>query len=69
MADIDVLQQLEQAQTASARRAGERLRTEEDAADLAQPWLGKNTAITQAFQSLGKLPAEMRPQVGQTANR
>ena len=32
-------------------------------------YLGKNTAITQAFQSLGKLPAEIRPQVGQTANK
>ena len=68
MADIDVLQQLEQAQT-QALAALTGITSEEGLLAWRNEYLGKNTAITQAFQSLGKLPAELRPQVGQTANK
>jgi phenylalanyl-tRNA synthetase alpha chain len=68
MAEIDVLQQLEEAQK-EALSALESIQSEEGLLAWRNTWLGKNTAITQAFQNLGKLAPEIRPQVGQTANR
>src|SRR5512133_805356 len=68
MAEIDVLQQLEQAQK-DALAALQSLGSEEDLLTWRNTWLGKNTAITQACQNLGRLAPEIRPQVGQTANR
>ena len=68
MAEIEVLQQLEEAQK-EALSALESIQSEEGLLAWRNTWLGKNTAITQAFQNLGKLPADLRPQVGQTANR
>ena len=68
MAEVNVLQELEQAQQEGLNSlAG--IASEEALLAWRNQYLGKNTAITQAFQSLGKLPAELRPQVGQAANQ
>ncbi len=68
MTEIDVLQQLEQAQQ-EGLTALAAVKSEDALLAWRNMYLGKNTAITQAFQSLGKLPADLRPQVGQAANR
>ena len=65
MTEIDVLQQLEQAQQAGLTALAQ-IDTEDALLAWRNQYLGKNTAITQAFQSLGKIPAELRPQVGQS---
>ncbi len=68
MTEPNVLQDLEAAQAAGLESL-KAAQTEEALLAWRNTWLGKNTAITQAFASLGKLPADLRPQVGQTANR
>ncbi|MBA4376549.1 MAG: phenylalanine--tRNA ligase subunit alpha [Anaerolinea sp.] len=68
MTEQNILQQLEDAQ-ASALESLKEVQSEEALLAWRNTFLGKNTTITQAFQSLGKLSAEMRPQVGQAANR
>ena len=68
MTEPNVLQDLESALAAGLETL-KATATEEALLAWRNQYLGKNTAITQAFQSLGKLSAELRPQVGQTANR
>lgn len=68
MTETDVLHQLEAAQQ-QGLAALAAVESEEALIAWKNQYLGKNTAITVAFQSLGKLPAELRPQVGQTANK
>jgi phenylalanyl-tRNA synthetase alpha chain len=68
MTETNILEQLEETQKAALAS----LNAVQDESSLLAwrtAYLGKNTPITQAFQSLGTLSAEMRPQVGQAANR
>jgi phenylalanyl-tRNA synthetase alpha chain len=68
MTDSNVLQELEAAQ---ARGLDElkSIASEEALLTWRNTYLGKHTAITQAFQAMGGLSAELRPQVGQAANK
>lgn len=68
MAEENVLQELEDA-LAKGLEDLKSVAAEEALLVWRNQYLGKNTAITQAFQAMGKLSAEMRPQVGQAANR
>ncbi|MCX6055662.1 MAG: phenylalanine--tRNA ligase subunit alpha [Chloroflexi bacterium] len=64
----NILRELEETLT-SALESLKTVQSEEALLTWRNVNLGKNTVITQAFQQLGTVPPEMRPQVGQSANR
>jgi phenylalanyl-tRNA synthetase alpha chain len=68
MAESNILQELEEAQK-SAVQALDAVDSEETLLAWRSTWLGKSAVVMKAFQSLGTLSAEMRPQVGQAANK
>lgn len=67
MAELKILAELEQVkQTALAELAS--LQSEEACLGWRNTYLGKNALVMKAFQSLGSLPADEKPLVGQGAN-
>jgi phenylalanyl-tRNA synthetase alpha chain len=64
-----VLDQLESIESAASRALGNEVADLASLAEWERAWLGSGGAITGILRGMGQLPAELRPEVGRTANQ